>query len=111
MKDILQTRLIHWKKQWLHLLFWFIFPIITTILIITATNAIQDETKVPVGIVLGENTQLAENLFESIKENPLIRVYELNESEAIDQLNKHELDSVFVIKKGYEDKKIGRAHV
>lgn len=104
MKDILQTRLIHWKKQWLHLLFWLIFPIITTIMIITATNAIQDETKVPVGIVLGENTPLAENLFESIKENPLIRVYELTEPEAIDQLNKHELDSVFVIKKGYEDK-------
>lgn len=104
MKDILQTRFIHWKKQWIHLLFWLAFPVIATIAIIIAINAIQDETKVPVGIVLEEDTLLAEDLYESIKTNPLIRIHELDEPKAIDQLNKHELDSVFIIKKGYEDK-------
>lgn len=104
MKEILQTRLMHWKKQSVHLLFWLAFPIIATILVITITSAIQDETKVPVGIVLEENTPTTEELYEAIKTNPLIRVYELSESEAINQLNKHELDSVFVIKNGYESK-------
>lgn len=104
MKNILLTRLIHWKKQWFQLLFWLTFPIIATIAIMIITTAIQDETKVPVGIVLEENTALAKDLFESIQTNPLVRVYELNETDAIDRLNKHELDSVFIIKKGYEDK-------
>lgn len=104
MKDILQTRLIHWKKQWFQLLFWLAFPIIATLAAITITNTIQDETKVPVGIVLEDHTPLAEELYESIISNPLIRVYDLTETTAVDQLNKHELDSVFIIKKGYQDK-------
>ena len=104
MKNILLTRLIHWKKQWFHLLFWLLFPIIATIAIMLITNAIQDETKVPVGIVLEEDTPLAEELYESIQSNPLVRVYHVDEKDGLDQLNKRELDSVFVIKKGYEDK-------
>lgn len=104
MKVILQTRLIHWKKQWFHLLFWLAFPMIATIVVMMITNAIQNDTKIPVGIVLEDKTALAEDLYESIQKNPLIRVYRLQETEAMDQLNKHELDSVFVIKRGYEDK-------
>jgi ABC-2 type transport system permease protein len=104
MKAILETRLIHWKKQWIHLIFWAAFPIIATFMVVMITNAVQEDTKVPVGIVLKENTPLVEELYDSIRTNPFIRVYELSEAEAIDQLNKHELDSVFVIRNGYEDK-------
>ncbi|HLQ98061.1 MAG TPA: ABC transporter permease [Candidatus Dormibacteraeota bacterium] len=104
MKSIILTRLIHWKKQWFHLLFWLLFPIVATTAIMLITNAIQDETKVPVGIVLEEDTPLAEELYESIQSNPLVRVYNVDERDGIDQLNKRELDSVFIIKKGYEDK-------
>lgn len=102
MKDVLSTRLIHWKKQWMLLLFWLMFPILSTLLIITLANAIQDDTKVPVGLVLEEETPLTLELYESMKTVPLMRVYQLSETEAIDQLNKHELDSVFIIRKGYE---------
>lgn len=104
MKNILMTRLIHFKKQWLMILFWLLFPIFSTMIIITVANKIQEDTKVPVGIVLEEETPATLELYESMKTVPLMRVYKLSETEAIDQLNKHQLDSVFVIQKGYERK-------
>lgn len=100
--NILQTRLIHWKRQWVSLLFWLLFPIISTLLIIQLTSFIQEDSKVPVGIVLQEDTALATTLYESIKQTPLIRVHDLDEHEALAQLEKHQLDSVFVIHNGYE---------
>lgn len=98
------TRLIHLKKQWLILLFWLLFPIFSTMIIITLANKIQEDTKVPVGLVLEEETPLTLELYHSMKTIPLIRVYQLSETEAIDQLNKHQLDSVFVIRKDYDNK-------
>lgn len=104
MISTLQTRLIHWKKQWLSLLFWLLLPIIATILVIHFTNIIQEDSKVPVGIVMEEETPLANALYESLEMTTLIRVYNLTEKEALHQLEKHELDSVFVVQSGYEDK-------
>lgn len=104
MISTLQTRLIHWKKQWLSLLFWLLFPIIATLLVIHFTNIIQEDSKVPVGIVMEEETPLANALYESLEMTTLIRVYNLTEKEALHQLEKHELDSVFVLQSGYEDK-------
>lgn len=103
MMNILQTRLIHWKKQWVSLLFWLLFPIISTLLVIQLTNVIQDDSKVPVGIVLQEDTQLATALYDAIKETPLIRIHDLQEQEALTQLERHQLDSVFIIHDGYEE--------
>lgn len=102
LNDIIQTRLIRWKKDWLNVLFWLSFPIIAPLVIVSAMNAIQEDTKIPVGIVLEENTPFATGIYEAIKGTPFIRGYALNETDAIDKLNKHELDSVFVIQKGYE---------
>ena len=102
MIDIIQTRIIHWKKEWMSLLFWLVFPILLTLLLITIVNDIQTDTKVPIGIVMEEETPLAIELYESIEANPLVRVYKLDEIEATYKLGKHELDSVFVIRKGYE---------
>lgn len=104
MISTLQTRLIHWKKQWLSLLFWLLFPIIATLIVIHFTNIIQEDSKVPVGIVMEEETPLANALYESLEMTTLIRVYNLTEKEALHQLEKHELDSVFVVQSGYEDK-------
>lgn len=103
MIDILRTRFIHWKKQWLTLLFWLLFPAIGTIIVINLTAIIQDDSKVPVGIVLEEQTPLAMELYDHIKQSPLIRVYDLTEKEAIHRLEKHELDSAFIIQDGYEN--------
>ncbi|HLS59882.1 MAG TPA: ABC transporter permease [Virgibacillus sp.] len=104
MKGIIRTRLIHWKKHWFNLLFWALFPIFATLIIISITNSIQDDARIPVGIVLEKETPLALELYQSIEDTPFMRVYRLDESTAIDQLTKHELDSVFVIDKDYDHK-------
>ncbi|WP_197046750.1 ABC transporter permease [Oceanobacillus salinisoli] len=104
MIDILKTRLIHWKKQWMSLLFWLAFPTIGTILIIYTTTAIQQDSQVPVGIVLEENTPLASELYHTIQQTPLIRVVDVTEAEAKRKVETHELDSAFIIQEGYEEK-------
>ncbi len=101
--NILQTRLIHWQKQWVSLLFWLLLPVIATLLIILLTNAVQENSKVPVGIVLQEKTPLAMSLYDAIQQTTLIRVENLDEHDAQIQLEKHQLDSVFVIHDGYEE--------
>ncbi|WP_165767875.1 ABC transporter permease [Virgibacillus indicus] len=103
MMNVLKTRLIHWRKQVFPLLFWLLLPIIAVILLIQAANAIQADSKVPVGLVVEENTQFAKDLAASIKQTPFIRVYETTEEDAKLKLEQHELDSAFVIKEGYED--------
>ncbi|MEC5421983.1 ABC transporter permease [Virgibacillus sp. C22-A2] len=99
----LLTRFIHWKKQWITMLFWLILPIFGTVSIINVTTAIQEDSKVPVGIVVEDETLLAANLVESIRQTPLIRVDETTEEDALHKLEKHELDSVFIIRNGYEE--------
>ncbi|MBP1947735.1 ABC transporter permease [Virgibacillus litoralis] len=104
MKSILATRFIHWKKQRTSLIFWLLFPIIATIGIITATEVLQEDTKVPVGVVLEEETEESKELVEEIKTTPFVRIREIPEDDALHQLRKHELDSVFVIHEGFEEK-------
>ncbi|WP_087971860.1 ABC transporter permease [Oceanobacillus rekensis] len=102
MKPIIQTRLIHWKKQWPSLIFWLVLPLIATLFIINMTSIVQEDSKIPIGIVMEENTPMANNLLKSIKASPLIRVYDLSESEAKQLIESHELDSAFVIESGYQ---------
>lgn len=103
MINIIKTRFIHLKKEWLALLIWLIFPVIATLLMIYLTDTIQDDVRIPIGIVLEEETVLSTELYESIKETPLLRAVKLSEDEAKNQLNKQDLDSVFVIRDGYEN--------
>ncbi len=102
MKIIFQTRLILWKKHWPVSLFWLLFPLFITWVLITQFTSIQEDTKVPVGIVLEEETLLAEDLYTSLQNTPHIRPIILSEREALNQLEKHELDSVFIIRNQYE---------
>lgn len=104
MKIIFQTRLILWKKHWISLLFWLLFPALVTWALIVQFATIQADTKVPVGIVLEEETLLIQDLYDSLKDTPHIRPVILSEREALNQLEKHELDSVFIIRKNYEEK-------
>ncbi|GAB3064960.1 ABC transporter permease [Virgibacillus ainsalahensis] len=103
MINILQTRLIHWKKQWVTLLFWLLFPILASLTVIYLTETIQEDSRVPIGMVMEENSPLADDLLESMKQTPLLQVHELSEEEALLQLERHDLDSVFIIQEGYEE--------
>ena len=100
---ILKMRLIFWRKQWLSLLFWLVFPLVVTWFVIVQFATLQDDTKIPVGIVMEDESQSAQELYDSIKDTPHIRPEILSEKEALNQLQKHELDSVFVIRSRYED--------
>ncbi|TFJ93935.1 ABC transporter permease [Lentibacillus salicampi] len=101
MKQMIATRLMRWKKQWVSLLFWLLFPLIATICVTMAAGTLQDDAKVPVGVVLEEQTEATEELVQEIKSAPFIRMTLLSEDEALYDLEKHELDSVFVIHEGF----------
>lgn len=100
---ILKMRFIFWRKQWLSLLFWLLFPLIVTWFVIVQFATLQADTKIPVGIVMEDDSQSAQELYDSIKDTPHIRPEILSEKEALNQLQKHELDSVFIIRSRYED--------
>jgi len=103
MKNIILTRFIHLKKHWVSFIFWLILPLIGTITIIQMADELGEDSKIPVGMVLEESTTQALALYQSIQDNSLLAVEKLNENEALNKLEKHELDSVFIIKKGYEE--------
>src|SRR5699024_9526077 len=63
----------------------------------------QEDTKVPVGIVLEEKSDSAIKLLDSMKKTPLIRVYETTKKDTLHKLKKHDLDSVFIIQDGNEE--------
>lgn len=103
MKAILSTRLLRWKYQKISLLFWLLFPLLCTLLLMPLINKVTDDTKVPIGLVVEEESILVSELVDEIEENDWLAVQQLNEREALNLLEKHELDSVFVIRKGYEE--------
>ncbi|MBN6205071.1 ABC transporter permease [Ralstonia pickettii] len=103
MKAILKTRLILWKKTWVSLGFWLLLPIILTIGLLTAAHAIQEDSKIPVGIVIEKETPLINNLIAELKHSPLLQIVETTENEAKRLVESHKLDSAFVIKQGYEN--------
>ncbi|MGM0940288.1 MAG: ABC transporter permease [Bacillota bacterium] len=103
MRAILHSRLLHWKHQIIPLLFWLLLPIIAIIGFTQLMNGLQKDSQIPVGIVLEEKTELALNLADKLDQSPLIRLDILEEEQALRQLEKHELDSVFIIREGYQD--------
>src|SRR5690625_1469822 len=102
MISILKIRLLHWKKQVLTLLFWLLFPIMATIAIIYISSTIQDDSDIPIGVIMEEESPMANELMKSISNTPFIRVTEMTEREALHSLETHELDSVFIIRDGYQ---------
>lgn len=102
-KETVETRFMFWKKQFFSLLFWLLLPLLATLLIMYAFEELQEDTEVPIGIVLEEETSSIESLYEEIENTPHVRPVLLSEREAIRQLKTHELDSVFVIKRSYEN--------
>src|SRR5699024_180963 len=102
MKNVISTRLIHLKYNWLHVLFWLLFPLLITFIINHLVLAVESDTKLPISVIQEENTEMSEALLESIKMTDYLRVVDLDKKEALSQLKKNELEAVFVIKSGYE---------
>lgn len=102
-KAILFTRILHWRKQWVSMLFWLLLPIIATATFISIADQWQSDIQIPVGLVIEDSSTIAERLSESISETALLDVKEMSIEQALVELEQHELDSVFVIKDGYQE--------
>ena len=84
------------------MLFWLLLPAIGTSLFITTVTTIEEDSWVPIGIVLGDESELATKLIDSIEASKLVRVSKYSEEEGLYDLEKHEIDSIFVIHDGFE---------
>lgn len=104
MKQALAIRYLHLKKEWLSFLFWLLFPLLGTIIILHLVNQVRDDVGVPIGIVIEEQSTLTDELLDKVSQSEYIRVHQYGQSEALQLLKQHELDSVFVIRKNYEKK-------
>ncbi|MEN1968272.1 ABC transporter permease [Lentibacillus sp. N15] len=93
---------MHWKKHWLALIFWLFIPLAATVGTITMTNTITSDSNIPVGVVMKDESKAASELLQEIKSTPFIDVHLLHENDALSELKKHQLDSVFVIRDGFE---------
>lgn len=58
----------------------------------------------PIAIVKKEDSPMADSLYEAAADLPYIRLFNLSEKEALIKLERHELDSVFVIDSGFAEK-------
>ncbi len=103
MKNIVFTRVMRLKKEWRSIMCWMILPIIMTVLIMQGGETWQEETKVPIALVVEEQTEMAARLVDDIVSTKLLHIQFMSLDEALHKLEQHELDSVFVIREGYED--------
>jgi ABC-2 type transport system permease protein len=102
-KEIIYTRFLLLKKQWLSLICWILLPILIAIGFLSTAETVQDDFSVPVGMVLEEESESAFALLEEINDSSLVSAFQLSEREALRKLEQHELDSVFIIRQGYQD--------
>ena len=99
----LPAQFIRMRKEWKNILGWLLLPIIMTVLVMKSVGMWQEETKVPIALVVEEETQLASQLVNELVTTELLHIHFMELSVALHKLEQHELDSVFVIKEGYEE--------
>src|SRR5699024_7810137 len=103
MKDIVMTRLMRFKKQALSLSFWLLFPLLMTLLVVYGFEQMKTDVNVPVGVVADESSVETDGLMEEMKKTEFIRQVETEEAAAKNQLEKHQLDSVFKVSPDFSD--------
>lgn len=104
MMHILPPQLIRLKHEWKSLVFWLVLPLIATLVLMKLTTAWQDETSVPIGISVEEESELVNELLEQLEETTLLQIHYVDKAEGLRMLTQHELDSLYVIRSGYEEK-------
>lgn len=91
------------RKEWKGSVIWLLFPILATILVVRTVGGWIDETKVPIALVVEEESPMSSQLANEIRNTELFDVQSLDQGEALHKLEQHELDSVFIIRRGYEE--------
>lgn len=103
MKNIISIRLIWLKNDWKSTSFWLLFPLLASLLAMQLLNLATDSAKVPVGIVIEKQSPLTEEIVQQLASQQAIEVVMLRESQALNRLEQHKLDSVFIFKRNYDE--------
>lgn len=103
MRGVLYTRWLRLRKDWKSHFIWLLLPILLTFLTTQLIGIWSEGTKIPIGLVVEKETNLSNQLIEKLKSVSYLDVKLLNEREAMNELEKHELDSVFVLHDRYEE--------
>lgn len=103
MNAVLFTRWLHVKKHLFSTLLWIISPIFLTLLVSGLVSQVAGESKIPIAIVDEDESELSAALIQQIQAIPYLHVSIVSKREALYRLEKYELDSVFVIKRKYEE--------
>lgn len=103
LKGSLYARVLRIKKDWKSLIFLLILPFSLTILATKVIDFWGEESKIPIGLVVEDKSQLSSQLIKKLQDVPYLNVMLLDYLEAINELEKHKLDSVFVIDDHYEE--------
>jgi|SRR5690625_491297 len=101
MISVLKTRLLLWENQSFTLLFWLVFPVIATVLLSLQLLVIKDDIRIPIGLVVEDSSELADQLVKNIKATPHLRPVFITEREGIQQLATNKLDSLFILRENY----------
>lgn len=89
------------KKEWGSVVCWMLVPILLTVFVMKAFGALQEESKVPIALIVEDLSPLASQLAHEIEKNDMLSVRYMELEDALHKLKQHELDSVFVIREGY----------
>lgn len=100
---LLQSRWMHIRKQYKSFLFWLLLPLFASAVYVAVDTNIEDQLRVPVGIVMEEETPLLQELTDELEELPLIEISYLSYGEAMYSLENHQLDSVFEFPAQYDE--------
>ncbi|MCG3087778.1 ABC transporter permease [Sporosarcina cyprini] len=96
--------LLRLRKEWKSVVIWLLLPIILTVVIVKGLGEFQQNAKVPIALIVEDDSVLATELAASIEKMELLSVQNMDLDEALFRLKQHELDSVFVIKEGYGER-------
>ncbi|CEA01392.1 ABC-2 family transporter protein [Metalysinibacillus saudimassiliensis] len=91
---------IRLKKQWPRLMLALLLPILLTYMVLALLP--KAELRIPVGLVMEEQTALANMLVTTLQESPVLSIQLVTKKQALQQVETHEVDSVFIINDGFE---------
>lgn len=103
MISVWKTRWMQIKKHGFSFVFWSLLPFLLIWLLLEATEIVQEESQIPIGIVLNEDTDMADQLKENLQESTFIHLVKVSEEQAEQMVATHQLDSAFVVEEGYEE--------
>ncbi|WP_252502517.1 ABC transporter permease [Sporosarcina sp. Marseille-Q4943] len=95
------AQFIRLKKEWKSVIWWLLAPILLTVVVMKTFGALQEESKVPIALIVEDTSVLALQLAQEIEKNEMLSVRYMELDDALHKLKQHELDSVFVIREGY----------